>query len=141
MKKYYQFLIVVICFIALSCDGGGSGGGDSNAAPEIKELEFRSDPFSETVPASFNVGDDIWLTFVVSDKDKDIQSYFLTIKDASTLTIIMDETEYQLEQADVTEFFYTPVDSSISGTFRYEFYIKDKAGNTSNILSKNLIIN
>ena len=87
------------------------------------------------------MGDDIWLTFVVSDKDKDIQSYFLTIKDATTLTIIMDETEYQLEQADVTEFFYTSADSGISGTFRYEFYIKDKAGNKSSTLIRNLTIN
>ena len=53
----------------------------------------------------------------------------------------MAETEYQLEQTDETEFLYTSVDSSISGTFRYEFYIKDKAGNTSSTLIRNLTIN
>ena len=147
MKKYYLFLIIAFCFIAFSCSGSG-GSSDSNGeatpantAPVISEFEFRLDPLSDTVPTSFNVGDDIWMTFVVSDKDKDIQSYILTIKDATTLTIIMAETEYPMEQTDETEFLYTPVDSDTPGTFRYEFYIKDKAGNTSSTLIRNLTIN
>ena len=61
MKKYYPFLIIVLCLLALSCGGSGGGNDDNdnngdmtpvNSAPVINELEFRSDPFSETVPAS-----------------------------------------------------------------------------------------
>ena len=39
------------------------------------------------------------------------------------------------------DFLYTPVDSSAAGTFRYEFYMKDKAGNRSELKIKNLTIN
>ena len=126
----------------ISC--GGSGGGsddDSNNAPEITEFEFRLDPFSDVIPASFNVGDDIWMSFGVRDKDKDIEFYVLTIKDATTLAVIMAETEYQLEVSDEADFLYTQADSSVPGTFRYEFYIKDKAGNKSGLIIKNLTIN
>ena len=143
MKKYFLVLIIVLSFFVFSCSGSG-GGSDSdgeNTAPVVKEFEFRSDPYSDTVPASFDVGNDIYMTFAVSDKDKDIKSYFLTIRDTTTLAIIMDKTEYELEQTDETHFFYTQVDSSAAGTSTYEFYLTDKAGNTSTTIKKNLIIN
>ena len=50
------------------------------------------------------------MTFVFSDKDKDIKSYCLTIKDADTLTVIMPEAEYTLEQTEETHYQYTAVD-------------------------------
>lgn len=146
MKKYLVCILVCLVMI-ISCDGSGSGGGssddDSSNAPKITEFEFRLEPLSDVVPASFNVGDDIWMTFGFRDKDKDIESYVLTIKDATTLAVILAETDYPLglEMSSESDFLYTPVDSSAPGTFRYEFYMKDKAGNRSETIIKNLTIN
>lgn len=146
MKKYLVCILVCLVMI-ISCDGSGSGGGssddDSSNAPKITEFEFRLEPLSDVVPASFNVGDDIWMTFGFRDKDKDIESYVLTIKDATTLAVILPETEYPLglEMDSEGDFLYTQADSSAPGTFRYEFYMKDKAGNRSETIIKNLTIN
>ena len=144
MKKYLVCILLFCSIMIISC--GGSGGGsddDGNNAPEITEFEFRLDPLSDVIPASFNVGDDIWMTFGFRDKDKDIYSYVLTIKDATTLAVILAETEYPLglEMDSEGDFLYTQADSSAPGTFRYEFYMKDKAGNKSKLIIKNLTIN
>lgn len=140
MKKHLICIIILCLTMIISC--GGSSSDDGNNAPEITEFEFRLDPFGDEIPSSFNVDDNILMTFLVKDKDKDLYSYCLTIKNATTLAIVLPETEYllELEGADEIEYLYTPVDSSTSGTFTYEFYVKDKAGNKSETIKKNLII-
>ena len=140
MKKLFLFFTIAFCLFVLSCSGSGGGGGDE--APVIHDLSLFADPGDVLETTTFNVGDVVYLAFVVYDEDKDVKSAVLSVKDATTLAVVEPETEVAMDkQTEKEEVYYTYFTPDEAGTFKIYLYVKDKSGNTSNLLSKNITIN
>lgn len=139
MKRLILLIAILCSFAFISCSSS-SGGGDE--APIITDFEFKSDPFSYSDISSADIGDVVYLTFVVYDEDKDAKSTIISIKDAATLADVEPETEIKMgSQTEKEEYYYTSFTPDTSGTFKFYIYVKDKSGNKSNILSQNLTVN
>ena len=140
MKKCLFFITLLCSLIVISCGSSGGGGGDE--APVIRDLSLFADPGDVLETTTFNVGDVVYLAFVVYDEDKDVKSAVLSVKDATTLAVVEPETEVAMDkQTDKEEVYYTYFSPEEAGSFKIYLYVKDKAGNTSNLLSKNITIN
>ena len=141
MKKIFLFLMIVFCLFVFSCSGGG-GGDDGNEAPVIHDFSLFADPGDVIETTNYSIGDVIYLSFVVYDEDKDVKAAVLSVKDATTLAVVEPETEVAMDkQTDKEEVYYTYFSPEEAGSFKIYLYVKDKAGNTSNLLSKNLTVN
>ena len=140
MKKYLILITILCSLMVISCSSSGGGGGDE--APVIHDLSLFADPGDVIETTNYSIGDVIYLAFVVYDEDKDVKSAVLSVKDATTLAVIEPETEVAMDkQTDKEEVYYTYFSPDEAGTFKIYLYVKDKAGNTSNLLSKNLTVN
>ena len=140
MKKCLVFITLLCSLIVISCGSSGGGGGDE--APVIRDLSLFADPGDFLETTTFNVGDVVYLAFVVYDEDKDVKSAVLSVKDAATLAVVEPETEVAMDkQTEKEEVYYTYFTPDEAGSFKIYLYVKDKAGNTSNLLSKNITIN
>ncbi len=140
MKKYLILFTIFCSLLVTSCSSSGGGGGDE--APVIHDLSLFADPGDVIETTNYSIGDVIYLAFVVYDEDKDVKSAVLSVKDATTLAVIEPETEVAMDkQTDKEEVYYTYFSPDEAGTFKIYLYVKDKAGNTSNLLSKNLTVN
>jgi hypothetical protein len=140
MKKYLILFTIFCSLLVTSCSSSGGGGGDE--APVIHDLSLFADPGDVIETTNYSIGDVIYLAFVVYDEDKDVKSAVLSVKDATTLDVIEPENEVAMDkQTDKEEVYYTYFSPDEAGTFKIYLYVKDKAGNTSNLLSKNLTVN
>ena len=138
MKRLILLIAILCSFAFISCSSRGSG----DEAPVIYNLSIFADPGDPYETTTYSIGDVVYLAFVVYDEDKDVESAVLSVKDAASLAVIEPETEIAMaEQSDkksVYNYYFSPDEA---GSFKLYLYVKDKAGNKSNILSKNITVN
>ncbi len=141
MKKFFLFLSIIFCISVLSCSGGGGDGDDDNA-PFIQNLTLLADPGDYIETTSFSVGDVVYVAFEAYDEDKDIKSAIAIFYDAATLDF-KGEVELALpKQTDKGMLYFLTFipEAGDIGTSKLYLYIKDKSGNESNVLNKNITV-
>ena len=134
-------LMLSLVLIFTSCSGGG-GGNDEDSIPQIANARLVEDPSHTYEPMSFALGSVVYLTFEAYDEGKDIKCCVVSTRNADTLEIEDPETEVSLpSQPDKYASYYLQFMPDTTGKYIIYIYVKDKAGNISNILSKTATVN
>ena len=140
MKKYLPLTIVCLAAIFMLLAGCGSSGGGSSdniGDPQISNLKAKAHQNDFYEILSFPVGSTVYFEFTEYDEDLDINKIYAEVKKDGTVPI---EYEYSVSQPSVECNMIFHRDFNVPGTYIVKIKVKDKDGNESNILSKEIIV-
>lgn len=142
MKRLWILVLILGSMFAFAGCSGSGGGDDEDSIPQIANARLVEDPSDTYEPISFTLGSVVYLTFYAYDEGKDIKCCVISSKNADTLEIEDPETEVALpSQPDKYASYYLQFMPDTAGKYIIYIYVKDKAGNISNILSKTATVN
>ena len=140
MKKYLPLTIVCLAAIFMLLAGCGSSGGGSSdniGDPQISNLKAKAHQNDFYEILSFPVGSTVYFEFTEYDEDLDINKIYAEVKKDGTVPI---EYEYSVSQPSVECNMIFHRDFNVPGTYIVKIKVKDKDGNESNVLSKEIIV-